>query len=138
MSELPDPNDLANEAAESIVKSLNERKGLRRAWDEIDEDGQNDIKSEWAGLVHLRLVELDKHYRPQDQPPSAEEIALLRDAAVTFSWHVDHENVRIVLLLVDRGFLELETGYEGLACRPTNAGRKFYERIEQEGEEGNA
>jgi hypothetical protein len=135
MSEHPDPNDLANEAAESIARDVAERSGLGKAWERVDEDTQNEIKSGWAGIIHLRLVELDKSYRPQDQPPSDAELILLSNAFANHSWYVGPDNFRAAQLLVDRAFAELDEDDEGLLIRPTEAGKAFVQRIEAGGAE---
>lgn len=44
-----------HEAVVKILADLTDRKGLRQAWDSIDDDIQDEIKEQWADI-------LAKHY----------------------------------------------------------------------------
>ena len=49
------PSGAAFLIADKILEDIRHRKGLRHAWDEIDEDVQAEIKHEWALQITVFL-----------------------------------------------------------------------------------
>ena len=47
------PEDRARAAAEAIVRDLTDRRGLRGAWESIDEDVREEIVATWTTLIVL-------------------------------------------------------------------------------------
>ena len=42
-------------AVNEILQDLQDRRGLRQAWEEIDIDVQNEIRDEWAKIIFKNL-----------------------------------------------------------------------------------
>ena len=40
-------NEIARRVVEAIIKDFTDRRGLRQAWDALDDDIKADIKQEW-------------------------------------------------------------------------------------------
>jgi len=51
MMEADVTREQAQEAVREIVRDLSDRRGLKWAWDDIDEDIQAEIKKRWADLI---------------------------------------------------------------------------------------
>jgi trans-2-enoyl-CoA reductase len=49
--------EIASEIVQKIIGNLTDRRGLRQAWDEIDEDIQTEIAETWQGIVKDVLEE---------------------------------------------------------------------------------
>lgn len=39
------------QAADRIIRDLSNRRGLRQAWEDIDEEVREEIREEWAKLI---------------------------------------------------------------------------------------
>lgn len=48
--------DKAEEIVDAILVDLTDRRGLRHAWDEIDDDIRDEIKACWAEIVRAKLA----------------------------------------------------------------------------------
>jgi len=51
MSDPMAPQEVADLIVSAILHDLTDRKGLRHAWDDIDEEIQDEIKAEWIDLT---------------------------------------------------------------------------------------
>lgn len=51
------PEDCAAQIVHEIMKDLSDRRGLRQAWEQIDEDIRREILEEWKRLAtdHLKV-----------------------------------------------------------------------------------
>ena len=52
---LPTPHLIAKRCVNSILIDLKYRKGFRQLWEELDEDAQNEIISEWRTIIVVEL-----------------------------------------------------------------------------------
>jgi len=44
-----------NEAVDAIILDLTDRRGLRQAWEEIDDDIQYEIKNKWRDIIGAEI-----------------------------------------------------------------------------------
>lgn len=51
-----DEETLAHDIVARIVDDLSDRRGLRQAWDEIDEEIRDEIILEWIAIVEEKLA----------------------------------------------------------------------------------
>lgn len=49
--------DKAMKAVNAIIEDLSDRRGLRQEWESIDNDIQQEIREEWAGLIEVSYVQ---------------------------------------------------------------------------------
>jgi hypothetical protein len=43
--------DLVNEAIDNLIKDINDRRGLRQEWEQIDDDIVAEIRQEWFNIL---------------------------------------------------------------------------------------
>jgi hypothetical protein len=55
--------DLVNEAIDNLIKDINDRRGLRQEWEQIDDEIVAEIRQEWfnilAPLVRAHVASAD-------------------------------------------------------------------------------
>lgn len=56
MDEIEKVPQAAWDAVAEIVADMTDRRGLRQAWESIDEDIREEIAAKWAAIVSARMV----------------------------------------------------------------------------------
>lgn len=52
------PREKAKKIVDLILEDMTDRRGFRQAWDEVDEDIRDEIKSEWRTIAFEIIAEI--------------------------------------------------------------------------------